>query len=143
VADALFDMTPVALPEPEPAPKVTAGAKLRARQAARIRSGMHPLALAFPMLRLHPDAARVESDDRERGALRCGSCVHRRQVAGGARDFPKCLYGMTITPIPEAERVKYGPTRVVRTPRVTHGPATDVRAWWPACVNYEQEAADA
>lgn len=43
----------------------------------------------------------------------CGSCAHRVTVHGGARDYPKCEF------------------------RVTHSAASDCRAWWPACSQWE------
>ena len=44
----------------------------------------------------------------------CGECVHRVHYGGHAKDYPKC---------------EVGPQ--------THGPKTDVRAWWPACPKFE------
>lgn len=44
----------------------------------------------------------------------CGDCCHRRSERKGDGRYPKCDLG----------------------PR-THGPATDVRAWWPACDRFE------
>jgi hypothetical protein len=44
----------------------------------------------------------------------CGDCVHRFVVPWHDRSYPKCDLG----------------------PR-THGPGTDVRAWWPACDRFE------
>jgi hypothetical protein len=95
---------------------------------------MHPLAHVVPGLRLHPRAPRVPANDGHgTDPYRCGSCAYRRLVGGHARDYPKCLYGYTETPIPEAEQRPNGPTLRISTPRVTRGEASDVRAWWPAC----------
>jgi hypothetical protein len=52
---------------------------------------------------LHADAAPY--DDKTAPGLRCGDCTHRLRAR-----FPKCDLGP-----------------------LTHGPATDCRAWWPAC----------
>lgn len=46
-------------------------------------------------------------------AHRCGNCNHRVHRASGSRSFPKC----------DADSGQ----------RITAGPATDVRAYWPAC----------
>lgn len=134
----MSDLTLFPGPDPTPAPpSTTAGQRLRARQSARIQAGMHPLDGVVTNLRLHPDAARpVENDGHGTDPHRCGSCLHRRPVGGHAKDYPKCLHGYTATPIPESERKPNGPTLRIRMPRVTHGAASDVRAWWPACVDW-------
>ncbi len=66
-----------------------------------------------PLLRLHPDAPPV--DDRSAPGPRCGTCVHLVQ---NERDYLKCDESA-----------------------MTHGPATDVRRWWPACTGYQAAAA--
>lgn len=54
--------------------------------------------------------------DRARPDLgTCGTCVHRQLVGHHGRSYPKCDVGP-----------------------VTHGSATDVRAWWPACSRFER-----
>jgi len=122
----LFDATPYIVTKPEPAQpesKASAGTRLRLRQAQAIANGVHPLALVFGTMRMHPDANRhAKSTDYGRTLpLRCGSCRWREPVNGGAHAYPKCMYGkMSGRP----------------WPRVSHGPATDVRAWWPACTEY-------
>jgi hypothetical protein len=102
---------------------------LRARQAARIATGVHPLALDGATIRLHPDAGAA-------GGPTCGTCVHRVLMGGHAKDYPKCVFGTTVTPIPPEQQRRHGPTRIVTQPRVTNGAATDVRAWWPACTDW-------
>lgn len=120
----LFDATPymVARPEPaQPESKASAGTRLRLRQAQAVTHGVHPLGLVFAGMRMHPDADRnATSTDYGRNLpLRCGSCRWREPV--GKHAYPKCLFGkMSGRP----------------WPRVSHGPATDVRAWWPACTEY-------
>lgn len=42
------------------------------------------------------------------------------------RTYPKCLFGET--------------NEDNRPPRASHGGATDVRAWWPACTDYSPGA---
>jgi hypothetical protein len=50
----------------------------------------------------------------------CGNCYFRRP--GGPRGYPKCWYRPGET----------GPLA-----RITGGPATDVRAWWPGCGQWQ------
>lgn len=47
----------------------------------------------------------------------CGDCLHRKLYGHHDRSFPKCDLG----------------------PK-THGGATDVRRWWPACDRFERGA---
>lgn len=106
-------------------PKSTRGQKRIARQLQALRHGQHPLALnplAVPTgrLKLHPDAA--DAADRTAPGLRCGTCRLRQAQAGGSRDYPKCAW-------PDPIHVNW--------PRATHGDGSDVRAWWPACVDYQ------
>lgn len=149
MSDALFGdeglrVAPSALDEPG----ITPGERLRRRQASQIANGYHPLALATRGLRLHPDAPRLL--DREAAAEagdypRCGTCAFRVLWGGHARDFPKCEFGVVETPITDEMRARwplhYGralPGAVERHyPRVSHGQLTDVRAWWPACTDWE------
>lgn len=129
---------------------LTAGERMRRRQAARISNGYHPLALETGTLRLHPDAPRITS--REAGSrlgdyLQCGTCRFRQPVNGGNRDYPKCLFGREERPITDRMRAAYptlyGSAKVViLTPRMSHGGATDVRAWWPACTDYQRVSTD-
>jgi hypothetical protein len=137
VSDSLFPDLVVTLAGPPGLPEEerTAGQRMRDRQAARIASGFHPLPYT---LRLHPEAPRVLTNDRG-GAepYRCGSCVFRRLIGGHARSFSKCMSGYQEIPIPAEQQREYGPKLRIITPRATHGIATDVRAWWPACIDYE------
>lgn len=59
-------------------------------------------------LLLHPDAP--SASDRAAPGPRCGTCVHMVHQAS----YLKC----DLVPL-------------------THGPATDTRAWWPACRSWE------
>lgn len=111
---ALFDAAPYTVAPVEPGEKLSAGRRLTLRQAADLAKGRHPLTGG----RLHPDAA--PADDREAPGARCGTC--RFRVSGG---YPKCRW-----PDP-------GEYRVAKLPRVTHGPATDCRQWWPACTDWQ------
>lgn len=89
----------------------------RAQQHDVIRAGLHPLSLTGPRLALHAGAPADGLDEHAPGH-RCGSCKHRvRQRFGGPQTYPKCVH-------PAREHTG-------------GGPAADVRAWWPACVDYQ------
>jgi hypothetical protein len=126
---ALFDLSPADASTVDPTAKQTPAQALRARQAARIAVGVHPLALDGSTIRLHLDA-------RTEGGPTCGTCLYRRKLGGHAKDYPKCLYGYTETPIPEAQQRRYGPKLTITMPRVTRGAATDCLAAWPACTDW-------
>ncbi len=116
----LFDVTPllVELPQLEP---LTDGERRNRRQAEAAAGGFHPLYAALGLvLKLHPEAAPF--DDREAPGLRCGTCRFRQPHHGGSRSYPKCRW-------PDPDQPPWH--------RITHGPGTDVRRWWSACVNYE------
>lgn len=108
---------------PEAREDLTAGERLRRRQAARIAAGLHPLAINGSVIRLHPNAPRDAHKGDGGTYPRCGSCQHRQMVGGHAKSFPKCLLG-------------YKAPLVNSAPRYSQGEATDVRAWWPACTDY-------
>jgi hypothetical protein len=93
----------------QPGPVLSAGQRLTARQHAAAAAAVHPLTHG----RIHPDAPR-DATDRTAPGLRCGTCRHR---ARSHRDYPKCWFGDGI--------------------RTSHGTATDVRAWWPACPDHQ------
>lgn len=122
----------------------THGQKLRDRQQARIAVGLHPLSIGGSIIRLHPDAPRDANKDDDGGYPRCGTCVHRGSVGGHARDFPKCMIGCERRLLTDEERARnVGTWRESAThhsylgPRVTGSDASDCKAWWPACVDYE------
>lgn len=104
---ALFD---VDQPTPPPAPAESDGVRRTKRQAALLAAEKHPLSAVVYGLRLHPDAAPY--DDRQAPGRRCGNCTYRSPGT-----YPKCTFSN-------------------RT-RMSSGPATDCRAWWPACPDHE------
>jgi hypothetical protein len=134
----------------EPLRERTAGERLRDKQAHLIAVGRHPLSdppggrPQYGILRLHPDACRdvrwsTGKAQIPEGAPTCGTCVHRQLVNGGARDWPKCTYGRVETPSPAGDPPgSAAGVRVKPGPRETHGDRSDVRAWWPACTDYEE-----
>jgi len=121
--DALFEVPEGAARLPPPAPvRLTPGEKLRERQAGKLARGVHPLSMPTGNpIRLHPGAAPAA--DRDAAGLRCGSCRFRELLTDyhATHCFPKCVR----------------PGAAGGQPRATHSAASDVRAWWPACVDYE------
>lgn len=111
----LFEEPPRLLPA-EPEGPLTRGQKTRRKVARRILAGTHPLGY----VPLHPLASR-DPDDREAGP-RCGGCAHRRTDYG----YPKCF-----KPFSYGDKTTY--------PRATHSETSDVRAWWPACHDYQEQ----
>lgn len=113
LGEPLLTLEEVDAPELRP----TYTRRLTKRQAFLIRLGWHPLARALKRnLRLHPDA--VADPAVRKGGPRCGTCVFRQLRGGSSRDYPKCY----LDPL-----------------KVTRGPATDVRGWWPACTEYKED----
>lgn len=109
MTDALFDITPT--PKPAPPLKLTGDRRRVERQDEAIAHRYHPLAVALQIqLRVHPDAPG-NPRNREAPGPRCGSCCYREPG-----QFPKCTFSQK---------------------RITHGPGTDVRGWWPACTDYQ------
>lgn len=120
-----FEACRVAPPPAGPGEDLSPGQRRRRRQEQALGKGNHPLGLAFRVaLLLHSDAPPV--DDREAPGPRCGSCRFRELMHAGSRSQPKCLRGWRPGKPP---------------PWATHGAATDVRAWWPACRHWEPEEA--
>lgn len=129
----LFNAEPVSA---EPAEQVSADAARTARQRRAIELGYHPLLAAIfgytRRTKLHPYAApETCSPDGPKGQpYTCGSCRFREVLrSGSSRSYPKCIYDVILR----------GCALDV-SPRVSHGAGTDVRAWWPACQDYEPGA---
>ena len=110
----------------ESEPGLSAGQRLTVRQAENIAAGVHPLTKG----QLHPLASRARDASAPKGdPFTCGSCYFRAVERYHDHSYPKCwLPG----PNTSADRPTY--------PRVTHGAASDVRAWWPACRDYSPGA---
>lgn len=92
-------------------PQRSAGQRMTERQAQDVREGRHPLT-GGP---LH-EQADIWADKRDPAGLpyKCGSCVHRVILQHRNGSWPKCDLAT-----------------------ITHGQASDVRAWWPACPRWE------
>lgn len=101
--------------EPSPAfekPARSADQRRTQRQAADIKAGRHPLT-GGP---LHEQADTTARKSDPAGlSYRCGTCIHRVSLNHHSGYWPKCDLST-----------------------ITHGQASDVRAWWPACPKWEQ-----
>lgn len=114
-------------PDP-PDADLSAGQRLTVRQAADVAAGRHPLTHG----RLHPLASRHrDADSPKADPFTCGSCRFRRVVPYHNRAYPKCVWVPTSLDAADVEARGWVP------PRVAHSAASDVRAWWPACTDYE------
>ena len=110
--DSLFpEIVEPDLPEPE---VLSRGERRQRLIATRIANGEHPLGRKLP---LHADAAR----DRTGDGLRCGTCGWRTLTQHNGKTYPKCYFGLAGW-------------------RVSGCESSDVRAWWPACVDYMSRA---
>jgi len=104
----LFEL-PDAVQAPSDPESLTRGQRRVRLVARRIATGMHPLGY----VRLHRDAARGRDGD----GLRCGTCRFRQLQDYHGRTYPKCVFRDGI--------------------RVSGCESSDIRAWWPACRDYE------
>lgn len=128
---ALFDTDGMYVPPPDPEPPLSSDARRTRLQRDRINAGFHPLLVAVHganhHTKVHPDAPTDCAPDAPRSRpFTCGSCRFRMLFTNGNGVWPKCTYG-----IPD----QY--PNLDKSPRTSHGAATDVRAWWPACADYE------
>lgn len=127
----------LAAPAADPPPKLSADRRRTQRQQQFIDAGHHPLlaAMGFKSSRLHPLADETASrTDRKGLPYTCGSCRFRVLVEYHNKSWPKCMaeHWNTVQDAAEVE------TRTLdQSARISHGGATDVRAWWPACRDYE------
>lgn len=80
-----------------------------ARQHQQVAAGIHPLTGE----KTRPDFGT------------CGTCVPR-SAAFSAQGYPKCTRGAQL-----------GRRPFRAGPYMTHGAATDCRAWWPACPSHQ------
>ncbi|MCX8559803.1 hypothetical protein OS122_02675 [Mycolicibacterium mucogenicum] len=114
--DGLFDLPAEYVPPPPPE-QLSRGERRKRLVESRIARGEHPLG----RFRLHPDAPVA------RGAgvgLRCATCRFRVLLEHHNRTYPKCHFPVRI-----GERDTY--------PRDTNCESSDIRAWWPACTDYQ------
>jgi len=123
-----FELFHVDQPPPPPREKLSPDRRRTERQAEVIAERRHPLSLtpgAPDGLGLHPDA----STDRDGPGPRCGNCRFRDVLRYHNRTYAKCTF---VPGSMSADAyARNGP------PRVSHGAGSDVRAWWPACLDFE------
>ena len=107
----------------EPEPQLSAGQRLTQRQIADITIGRHPLTRGS----LHPLASRHRTSQSPKDdPFTCGSCSFRTVIQYHGRAYPKCLF----------DPRRGDQDTLDMYARITHGAASDVRAWWPACPEY-------
>lgn len=127
LADTLFDGWEPEERTPKPSEDMTlsAGRRLTLRQAEQIANGVHPLTRGplHPLTSRHRDADAPKADP-----FTCGSCLFRKSEKYHNHSYAKCWLP---NPLAGAD----APSARIYD-RVTHGPASDVRAWWPACPDY-------
>ena len=114
-------------PLPSAEPGLSADRRRTLRQTEQIRAGIHPLT-GRPLHEFGDRFARAT--DAKDLAFRCGSCIFRSVFKYHDRSYPKCTWTGSLG----ADDVERWGINVL--PQVSHGAATDVRAWWPACRNY-------
>lgn len=104
---------------------LSAGQRLTLRQADDVAAGRHPLTGGplHPLTSRHRDADAPKADP-----FTCGSCLFRKSEKYHNKSYAKCWLP---NPVAGAD----APMDRIYD-RVTHGPASDVRAWWPACTDY-------
>jgi len=106
------------MPEPSPVfekPPRSAGQRMTERQAQDVKAGRHPLTGGPLHERADTTARPKDPGNPSERLYRCGSCIHRVSLNHHGEYWPKCDLST-----------------------ITHGQASDVRAWWPACPRWEQ-----
>lgn len=107
--------------------KMSADRRRTQRQHEAIAAGLHPLSMALDTkIRLLPYSAD--------GPLTCGDCRFRKLFSHHNRAYPKCTWG-------SVSRKKIGilgdPYTATEYPRLSNGAGTDIRAFWPACTEFQ------
>ena len=118
--DALFEIPDGARVEKPPVERDPDKRRLQL-QMEKFRAGYHPIT----GMKLHPDAGPAQ--DRAAKGRRCGTCRFRVVLPYHRKSWPKCLNPGSSG----ADEID-----VIGAPFVTHGAATDVRKWFPACVDH-------
>ncbi|WP_166905952.1 hypothetical protein [Mycobacterium sp. DL440] len=116
MSDGLFEVPADAYlipPEPE---QLSRSEKRHRLIAKRIAQGMHPLGY----VRLHPDASK----ERDGVGPRCGGCRFRVVTSYRDKTYPKCHF-----PTRRGDKTVHL--------RDTGCESSDIRAWWPACTDFE------
>ena len=119
----LFDVPADAYLIPPAPEQLTRGEKRKRLVEKRIAQGTHPLGYVA----LHPDAAKFTpgtSDECVAEGLRCGDCRFRVRLSHHDKTYPKCHF-----PTQRGDKVTYD--------RDTGCESSDIRAWWPACRDFQ------
>lgn len=116
-------------------PGLSPDAARTARQRRDVDTGYHPLLAVVhgrnALTKVHPQAPGDCAPDAPKGRpFTCGTCQFRVAVDWHGKAHAKCNQGLRDDQYLDA------------SPRVTHGAATDVRAWWPACKDYQPKETD-
>jgi hypothetical protein len=120
--DGLFAVdVPECVVVPDPLEGLSADRRRTLRQAADLEARRHPLTGR----RLHEEAAPAA--DRKAPGRRCGNCFFRTSAMWHNKTFLKCAHPGSLG----ADEIS-----VTAPPRVTHGAASDLRNWWPACPDH-------
>lgn len=99
--------------EAEPVEKLSPDRRRTMRQRAQVKAGFHPLTGS----KTHPEWGT------------CGDCRWRVLAPHHNRTYPKCAHPLTDS----------GDVYEMLGPqRATHSAASDVRAWWPACDDFDR-----
>jgi len=121
----LFDAEEYRRPLPPKPEKLSAGRRLTIRQQQDIARGWHPLShTTRDGLKLAPA-----------GTGTCGTCRFRSPSSGDGT-WPKCKFGAYEETRTGFEGRTYTLTHY---PRASSSAATDCRAKWPACTDYQKE----
>lgn len=112
----------------EPAVKLSPDQRRTQRQRQAIANGVHPLGLVVPGVSVHLEVLVGGQN------YTCGDCRFRQLQRHHDTTHPKCTFGAR-----EVHRVGYEGKGYQDTeyPRISRGAGTDVRAYWPACSNFE------
>lgn len=108
---ALFDEPERVWAPPDPLGGLGVDARRTAKQRVAISRGMHPT-MGIPLHAYAPPDAMP--GDRGR-PVTCGTCVHIARIGWHNKRYLKC------------DLVE-----------MTHGPGSDLRAWWPGCERWEE-----
>lgn len=126
----LFDVEQP-IPALDEAPGMSVDRARTIRQRRAIANGQHPLGLVYPGVNVHLEVLVGGAN------YTCGDCIYRETIGHRSRSYPKCLYGGV-----EVTKAGYqgAPYTTTVYPRVSHGAATDCRASWPGCGQFEAKA---
>jgi hypothetical protein len=103
-------------------PALTSGERRQSLVATRIANGEHPL--GRPVLLHHSASRTILEAGHETTLPTCGDCKFRVLLKHNTRTYPKCWY-------PDLHRYPH--------PRDTGCESSDIRAWWPACREFERK----